>query len=240
MRPQQILGVILLEAEHSVETIDLADPFGWRPPAGLGDGFLGHPGAWPVPTLFAVANGATGRSSAQCAPEALRGVAEAVERLDGRCDVIAGGCGYFGAAWSAIGTPPATPTVLSALDYLDAALSATSRDVAVLSMNGQAARDFLGGRPDAGRCRVIGLDDAGHWPLIARPDWVTDPQWTLKGLEQGLREVLTAAAVPGGALDDVGALLLECTVLPQFHSVVREYTRAPIYDVAAMVRQLLA
>lgn len=240
MRPQQILGVIILEAEHSVDTLDLADPFSWRPPDGLGDGFLGHPGAWPVPTLFAVAHGATGRSSAECTAEALGGVASAIERLDGRCDVIAGGCGYFGAAWSVLDSPPETPTVLSALDYLDAALASTSRDVAVLSMSSKAAQDFLDRRVDAQRCRVIGLDDAGDWPLVARPDWVTNPKWELDGLVKGLRQVLDVESVPGGALDGVGGVLLECTVLPQFHSVIREYTKAPIYDVAAMVRQLLA
>ncbi len=48
MRPAQVLGVILLEADHSLETLGWDDPFSWRPPDGLSDGFFGHPGAWPA------------------------------------------------------------------------------------------------------------------------------------------------------------------------------------------------
>lgn len=240
MRPAQVLGVILLEADHSLETLGGDDPFSWRPPDGLGDGFFGHPGAWPFPTIFAVARGATGRTSAECTPEALQGVADAVGRLDGNCDFIVGGCGYFGAAWSVIEKPPSTPTLLSGLDLVQQALGSTSRDVAVLSMSGIAASNFLAARPDARRLRVIGLDSAGDWPLVARPDWVTDPQWTLEGLERGLREVLDEEARPGGGMDGIGAVILECTVLPQFHSVIREYTKVPVYDIGAVVRQLLA
>ncbi|HEU0103485.1 MAG TPA: hypothetical protein VFR07_14295 [Mycobacteriales bacterium] len=236
----RVLGVILLEAEHSVETLGWDDPFSWQPPPGLGEGFYGHPAAWPLPVVFAVAEGATGKASAEGTPAAVQGVVDAIARLDGRCDLIVGGCGYFGAAWPALPAPPGTPAVLSSLDYLDDALRSTSRDVAVLSMSGPAATRFLADRPDAGRIRVVGLDDAKDWPLISRPDWATAPQWTLAGLEAGLRDVLAEAALPGGALDGVGAVVLECTVLPQFRAVVREYTRAPIVDVGTAVDALLA
>ncbi len=234
-----VLGVIVLEAEHSVETLDLPDPFAWRPPAGLSAGFYGNPDAWPLPTLFAVAENATGRSSAEGTPAAVQGVVDAVARLDGRCDLIVGGCGYFGAAWPHLDPAPRTPTVLSALDHLDDALRSTSRDVVVISMSGSAATTFLAPHPQSARVRVIGLDDAADWPLIGRPDWATAPQWTLDGLERGLRDVLAVAARPGGPLVDAGAVVLECTVLPQFRRVIREYTRAPIIDVGRIVDGLV-
>jgi hypothetical protein len=229
-----VIGVILLEADHSVETLDLPDPFAWEPPPGLGAGFFGHPDAWPLPTLFAVARGATAAASAEAAPEALQGVADAVARLDGRCDVIVGGCGFFAWAWPVLEKPPVTPTVLSGLDLLDVALRATSRDVAVLSFSAPPAERFVATRPDLARVRVVGISPAGDWPLIGRPDWATNPQWTIEGVEAGVREVLA-----GGVLDDVGGVVIECTVLPQFRSVIREYTAAPIYEAGDFALSLL-
>ena len=233
------VGVILLEADHAVETLDLEDPFAWEAPPGLTKGFFGHPQAWPVPTLFAVARGATAAASAAAEPEALQGVADAVARLDGRCDVIVGGCGFFAWAWPVIETPPATPTVLSGLDLLDVALRASSHDVAVLSFSDAPAKRFVETRADASRVRVVGISPAGDWPLIGRPDWAVNPEWTIEGVEAGLREVLDAEARPGGALDRTGGVVIECTVLPQFRSVIREYTPAPIYEAGAFALSLL-
>jgi hypothetical protein len=233
VRPRTI-GVILLEADHSVETLDLPDPFAWEPPAGLTSGFWGNPAAWPLPVVFAVARGATGAASAQRTPEAVQGVVDAIARLDGRCDLIVGGCGYFGAAWPALPAPPRTPTVLSGLDLLDDALRSTSADVAVLSMSADAAAGFLASRPDANRIRVVGMDGARDWDGFAHPDWAIAPQWTLDGLESGLRDVLGT-----GALDGIGAVVIECTVLPQFRSVIREHTPAPIFELGAVVAQLV-
>jgi hypothetical protein len=240
MMRRRMLGVVLLEAEHSVETLGWADPSAWEPPAGLGEGFYGHPAAWPFPVVFAVAQGATAAASARCTPEATAGVVAAVGRLDGHCDLIVGGCGYFGAAWPAMSRPPGTPTVLSALDHLDLALASTSRDVAVLSMSAGAASSFLRPRADGRRIRVIGLDHERDWGLIGRPDWVTHPRWTLEGLEKGLRRVLEAESSPGGDLDNVGGVLLECTVLPQFGSLIRDHLDVPVYDVSSIVRGMMA
>ena len=236
----KVVGVVLLEADHSVETLDLDDPFGWEAPPGLTPGFFGHPGAWPVPALFAVARGATAAASAEADPEAMRGVADAVARLDGRCDVIVGGCGFFAWAWPVIDKPPATPTVLSGLDLLDVSLRATSLDVAVLSFSEPPAQRFVAAHQEGDRIRVLGISPAGDWPLIGRPDWATNPQWTLAGVEAGLRHVLDEAVRPGGGLEGIGGVVIECTVLPQFRSVIREYTPAPIYEAGAFALSLLA
>lgn len=233
------VGVILLEADHAVDTLDLDDPFAWEAPPGLTKGFFGHPDAWPVPALFAVARGATAAASAAAEPEALRGVADALARLDGRCDVIVGGCGFFAWAWPVIEKAPATPTVLSGLDLLDVALRATGHDVAVLSFSDAPARRFVEARAGGARVRVVGISPAGDWPLIGRPDWAVNPQWTIEGVEAGLREVLGAEVRPGGALEGIGGVVIECTVLPQFRSVIREYTPAPIYEAGAFALSLL-
>ena len=239
-RRAQTVGVVLLESAHAVDTLDLDDPFAWVPPPGLTPGFFGHPGAWPVPALFAVARNASAAAAAVGDAAASRGVAEAVARLEGRCDLIVGGCGFFAYAWEAIGSPPATPTLLSGLDLLDGALRASARDVAVLSFGASAARRFLDRRADRERLRAVGLTPAGDWPKVGVPDYATNPQWTLEGLEAGIREVMERETRPGGALDGIGALVIECTVAPQFRRVLREYVTVPILDASTAAIAMLA
>lgn len=237
MRP--VLGVIILEADHSVETLELADPYGWEAPAQLNPGFFGHPATWPTPTVFAIAAGATAGAAADGDPAAMRGVAAAVERLDGRCDLILGGCGFFARAWDYIDRPPTTPALLSGLDLLGVALASTRRDVAVISFSDGPGRRFVEERGVADRVRVLGISPAGDWPLIGRSDWATAPAWTVDGLVAGLRETLANACSPGGTLDGVGGIILECTILPQFRSIITEYTNAPVYDAGSMALGML-
>jgi hypothetical protein len=231
MRHDPVLGVILLEADHSVETVGWTDPFSWEPPAGLSVSFFGHPRHWPLPAVFAVARGATGTTSALGTQEAVQGVADAIGRLDGHCDLIVGGCGYFGDAWPLLDQPPAAFTLLSALDLVDATLASTSRDIVVMSASTAAARRVTGRHPQSSRIRLIGLDGVGEWANFARPDWASSGLVTDSGIVAGLRTVLERHAAPGGLLDGIGAVLLECTVLPYHRGVIREYTDAPIIDV---------
>jgi len=244
VQPQQgsrgVLGVVLLDAEHYVETLDWDDPTAWRPPAGLGPGFLSHPAYWSLPAVFAVARGATSEAAAERRPEAIRGVVEAVRRLEGRCRMIVGTCGHFVDAWPALDPRPRTPTILSALDVLPSALHWSGRDVLVLTMTTESGRSSLATAPGSSRVRVLGMDGAGDWERVDRPDWVTHREWTEQGLEQGLREVLARERGAGGALDDVGCVLLMCTILPQFTAVIRQYTDAPIVHVGNLVEALLS
>lgn len=235
-----VIGVLLLDADHSVETLDMDDPFSWQPPAGLTPGFYGHPDAWPNPVVFAVPVGATAKATADGDPAALQSVADAVARLDGRCDVIVGSCGFFSKAWDYITEKPTTTTLLSGFDLMDHALASTSRGVVVLSFSNEPAERVIAQRADGDRISVVGISPAGDWPLIGRLDWAVDPQWTLEGLESGLREVLARETAPGGKLVDAGAIVLECTILPQFRSIIREFTAAPIFDVGAVARDLIA
>jgi hypothetical protein len=234
-----VLGIVLLDAEHYEETLGWDDPSAWVPPPGLGPGFLSHPEYWSLPTVFAVARGATSEAAAERRPEAVRGVVEAVRRLDGRCRMIVGTCGHFGDAWAELEPRPQTPTILSALDVLPDALRWSRRDVLVLTMTTESGRRSMAGTPGSTRVRVLGMDGAGDWACMDRPDWVTHRDWSEDGLELGLREVLERESRAGGALDAVGCVLLVCTILPQFTTVIREYTDAPIVHVGGMAESLL-
>jgi hypothetical protein len=237
--PRKVIGMVLLEADHAVETLDQADPFCWTPPAGLTRGFFGNPTSWPAPVVFAVAKSATASAAAAGTPAATRGVVEAVTRLDGRCDLIVGECGYFARAWDAFANPPSTPTVLSGLDLLDEALRCTSRDIAVFFYEREAGERYLASRAGTDRVRAIGITPAGDWPLIGRPDWATEPAWSIEGIERGLRDVIEAETGPGGRLVGIGAIVIECTIIPQFRDVIRQFTSVPVFDVAATVHSLL-
>lgn len=234
------LGIVVLDSEHYQETLDWDDPTSWRPPPGLGPGFLSHPSFWPFPVMFAVARGATSEAAAERRPEAVRGVAEAVRRLDGRCRMIVGTCGHFGDAWEALDPRPQTPTVLSALDVLDDALRWSRRDVLVLTMTTASGRRSMAGVPGGTRVRVVGMDGAGDWAEMDRADWVTHRNWSEAGLEAGLRQVLDRESGAGGALEGIGCVLLVCTILPQFTGVIRQYTDAPVVHVGNLVSTLLS
>lgn len=238
--PPDVVGVVLLDAEHYEDTLDWEDPTAWVPPAGLGPGFLSHPAYWSRPAVFAVAKGATGEAAAERRPEAVRGVVDAVRRLDGRCRMIVGTCGHFGDAWAELDPPPETPTILSALDILPDALRWSRRDVLMLTMTTESGLRSIADTPGSSRVRVVGMDGAGDWFLMDRPDWVAHREWSEAGLEAGLRQVLGRESIEGGALDGVGCVLLVCTILPQFISVIREYTGAPIVHVGGLAESLLS
>jgi len=233
------LGIVVLDSEHYVETLGWDDPSTWDPPPGLGPGFLSHPAYWSVPVVFAVARGATSEAAAQRRPEAIRGVVEAVRRLDGHCRMIVGTCGHFCDAWIGLDPRPETPTILSALDVVDDALRWSRRDVLMITMTTESGQRSIADMPDATRVRVLGMDGAGDWSRIDRPDWVTQRDWSESGLESGLRHVLDREVGPGRALDNVGSVLLVCTILPQFTPVIREYTDAPIVHIGSLVTSLL-
>ncbi len=240
MKAGPLIGVLLLEADHAVETLDWDDPSEWTPPVGLGAGFFGHPAFWAQRTVFAIAAGATGTTSALGTPEAVEGVVDAIRRLDGRCDLIVGGCGYFGDAWPLLTPPPSTPTYLSALDLLEDVLRSTSRDIVVMSASTAAGERAIAGHPAAERVRVVGIDGLDDWAHFARTDWAIEALVTDAGIERGLRTVLEAESGPGGKLDQVGAVVLECTVLPHYRRVFRDYTNAPVVDIADVVKGMLA
>lgn len=233
------LGIVVLDSEHYQETLEWDDPTSWSPPPGLGPGFLSHPAYWPFPVMFAVARGATSEAAAERRPEAVRGVVDAVRRLDGRCRMIVGTCGHFSDAWPALEPRPQTPTVLSALDALDDALRWSRRDVAVLTMTTASGTRAMAGVPGGTRVRVVGMDGAGDWTEMDRPDWVTHRTWSEAGLEQGLRRVLERESRAGGKLEGVGCVLLVCTILPQFAGVIHQYTDAPVVHVGNLVSTFL-
>jgi hypothetical protein len=232
------LGVVLLHGDHVVETLGLADPWSAPPPAGLPPGFFGHRDFWPVPTVYTVARAATGSAVLAGEPAAIRDVVAAVERLDasGQCQLIVGSCGYFHAAHESLCT--ATPVLLSGLDLLPLAMAGSARPVGILTYSAAATGELLRDHPDRDRLRVVGVDDRTNWAAISAADWITDPKWTIEGLRAELLDVVRYE-VAHGRYTDVGSVVLECTVMPQFRSDLIGALARPVWDVAAVARTLL-
>jgi hypothetical protein len=237
-RTRPVLGVVLLDGDHVTETARLESPFEWTPRHEAVRGFFGDPRTWPAPTLYAVASAADGPAMLDLRPAALQGVADAIQRLEGRCDLLVGGCGFFAAAWPLLRAQPHLPVLLSGLDLLDAALELTTRPVGILTYAAATTQRILQERPAQERMRIVGLETVGDWRYLAQQDWITRPRWTTDGLERGLRDLMGAEAT-SGAFADIGALILECTALPRFRSIIREYLDVPIFDVASVARSLL-
>jgi hypothetical protein len=230
------LGVVLLQADHAVETLDAPDPFHVPAPPGMPPTFFGHPDFWPVPTAFAVARDATGSSILELDKQAVRSVIDAIGRLAPLCDLIVGSCGYFVAALPFVTVE--TPLLLSSLQLLDAALRSSSRPLGVLTYNRSSTEKILADHPERDRLRVVGLDHMPAWGTISRPDWITARQWTEKALRTELLEICERER-RGGALRDIGGIVLECTALPQFRSDIFEVLLCPVWDVSAIAKTLL-
>lgn len=230
------LGVVLLNADHATETLSAPDPFNVAPPAGLPPGFFGHRDFWRVPTVYAVAENATGPAILDGDPMAIADVVEAVERLAPHCDLIVGSCGYFHAAQPLLSTT--TATLLSGLSLLPNALASTAAPIGVLTYNQDATIRLLAGHPERDRIRIAGVDHLSGWSAISLTDWVTHPRWTVGQLRAELLATCQAER-DHGVLAEVGAVILECTVMPQFRSDIARVLAVPVWDVAAVAKTLL-
>ena len=96
-------------------------------------------------------------------------------------------------------------------------------------------------RPAAALASINGLPRrrSDRRRLLAEPREQAQHQHEPAEIERGRREVLAAESQPGGRLDGVGAIVIECTIIPQFREVIRDYTPVPVYDAAATVTALL-
>ncbi len=234
-----VLGVVLLDLPHYAGRSGAFTP---AEEVGLGNlprGFFECPATWPLPTAYEVAEGADIAATLSGAEVAKRGVATAVQRLAGECDLVIGDCGFFWVARERVrGTTGSV--ILSGLDLLPLAASLTRRPIGVLTFSVDALGPMLAGSPFAHRLRVLGLAAEPTWSRLAVDDYGTDEGWTRDALETELLDRVATEVREGGLLHGVGALVLECTVMPQFAAALSTLTRLPILDLATLATGLLA
>jgi hypothetical protein len=236
------LGVVLMDAAHyprslgrDVEHCELGGLPSWDT---LPQGFMDHPGTWPFPTSFTVADGAGPEATLRGDVEALSALAVAARRLEASCDVITTSCGFFWAGWPLVKEEVRTPCILSALDSLELAAQMSSKPVGVLSYSSEDARRLLQSRPDYDRLRILGFNDLPAWQAIGPYDFFYSTEWSVESLRLEFLH-RCAAELDGGVLEGVGSIVFECTAMPPFRSALRELTSVPILDVVSIVNAVL-
>ena len=232
------LGIVLLDLPHLKGDFGAFAP---NDPIGLGTlptGWFEAPSTWPFSTVYACAAGATAEATLAAEPASVSAVAAAVGRLSDSADLIIGDCGFFWAASETAHRATTTPLLLSALNLLDFAAATTRKDIGVLTFSAQDLERLFSDHPLRGRLRIIGVSNQPNWAALRKDDYGLRRSWSHRALGVELLEVLIAA-LPDGSLADIGCLVLECTVMPQFRGVLRRATALPIFDVASTARALL-
>jgi len=231
------LGVVILEFDGAVETLDMPDPFNVPASLGMTKGLLQHRDFWPIPTAFAVARGAAGgQTILDGESPAVAGIADAVDRLAPHCDLILGGAGYMYTARNAVRSNK--PTVLSGLQFLPNALAASPSPVGVLTFNAADTADILADQPGFDRMRFVEIGSLPSWSTFKRPDALLSKPVSTSLLRDELVE-LCEKERRSGVFKDIGSLVIECTGTCQFRGDLITALKMPVWDIAAFALAML-
>ncbi|MEM5461071.1 hypothetical protein VSR69_40645 [Paraburkholderia phytofirmans] len=199
------------------------------------------PSFWPVPLCKTVAKGADAVGNKVPTPEAARGILEAARRLDGRTDLIIGGCGYMWASRKYLYGQTSTPVLTSSLEFLDLALRMTKLPVGIITWDAEPLVPLLQDQPGFERLRFVSIRD-----LPECMNWVLDPcaeqepcGWSKSRMAEQLAERLTKAFSEDGVFNEVGILVLECTLVPDFRKTIRAVTPVPVLDLLHFAKAAL-
>ncbi|MBK0422050.1 hypothetical protein JD292_08180 [Leucobacter sp. CSA2] len=232
------LGVILCDLD-SYEVDELQCLTDDAP--GISDnpvGFFENPRSWPgIPVAYAVARGARVEPLVAGDPAALAGFWDARERL-ADCSLVITDCGFFQYARRE-GRPLGT-TITSGLDLLSTAGMLTDAPIGVLTVSEPLARRLLEDHDLADRLEILGLQDQPGWDGILTNDHGYKNGWDLDLLRSGVVAVLERETAEGGRFAGIGALVLECTLLPGFRREIAALTPVPILDIASFAIGALA
>lgn len=199
-----------------------------RPP-----GFLQHPATWGMRSIFRVARGATGDATALQTTAAREGMRQAAEALDGRVDVITTNCAYT-SFMSSVFDGIRTPVMAGGVDLLDHALRLTQRSVALVVSDSVIVQRLM--VQSVPRVRLVELEGEPEWHRFA------DGASSRDGL---LSQARMAAELRCRLQRDIeqndvpGAVVLECSGLPQFRSLVQHvYGHVPVFDLVTSIHAL--
>ncbi|WP_258878832.1 hypothetical protein [Paraburkholderia sp. BL6669N2] len=199
------------------------------------------PALWPVPLRKTVAEGADAVSNKVPTPEAARGILQAARRLDGHTDLIIGNCGYMWASRKHLYGQTSTPLLTSALEFLDLALRITNQPVGIITWDATPLVPLLADQPGFERLRCVSICDLPDWASWGSDPWANQEpcRWSKERMAQQLAERLIKAFGKDGVLNDVGVLLLECTLVPDFRKTIRTVTSIPVLDLLHFAKAAL-
>lgn len=232
------LGVVLLDLPHYREKFGVFEPGDEQGLGSLPRGFFEHPMTWPVPTAFAVAPGATARRTLDAHPAAAEGLLTALGQLRGHCRVVITDCGFFWAARRALSDLPDPPLLSSGLELLELAARMTDRPIGILTFSAPSLEPLLSDHPLRDRLRVVGFSDLSQWAAFDCEDYATNRRWTLAEFRDQMLQRI-GEELDGGSLAQVGALVIECSLMPQFGREIRELSGLPVLDSASAALAML-
>ena len=211
------LGVLMLET---------------RFPRPVGD--IGNPQSFPFEVLYDVVPGAavgkviTGRG---LAPELVDMFAERARGLErAGADLITTGCGFLIPHQDDLRRAVSVPVVASSLcvlPYLRTVLPPAAQ-IGILTFDGPKLTETLN---DAERADLVieGLENGSELhPVISEDRTELD-------IEAARRDVAAAARQLAERAPDLAAVVLECTNLPPYRTVIDQAFSCPIYDIRDVI-----
>ncbi|MGJ3191724.1 hypothetical protein [Paenarthrobacter sp. FR1] len=235
VKPQ--LGVILCDLDsYPVDYIECLTPDA----PGISDnpvGFFENPASWQgLPVAYAVARGARVEPLVNGEPEAIEAFWSASEKL-AHCPLVITDCGFF--FYAREDMRQTANVITSGLDLLPIASVLTSKDIGVLTVSESLASKLLGDHVLSSRLVIAGMEAEPGWSTMLTNDHALGNGWDQALLKEGVAAVAKREFGPGGRLANIGVLVLECTLLPEFRQEIRKYTDVPILDVASFALNAL-
>lgn len=231
------LGVILCDLDsYPVDYIECLTPDA----PGISDnpvGFFENPASWQgLPVAYAVARGARVEPLVNGEPEAIDAFWSASEKL-AHCPLVITDCGFF--FYARKDMRQTANVITSGLDLLPIASVLTGKDIGVLTVSESLASKLLGGHVLSSRLVIAGMEAEPGWSTMLTNDHALGNGWDQALLKEGVAAVAKREFGPGGRLANIGVLVLECTLLPEFRQEIRKYTEVPILDVASFALNAL-
>ncbi|MFE4198652.1 hypothetical protein ACFRJ9_22620 [Paenarthrobacter sp. NPDC056912] len=235
IKPQ--LGVILCDLDsYPVDYVECLTPDA----PGISNnpvGFFENPASWQgLPVAYAVARGARVEPLVNGEPEAVEAFWAASEKL-AHCPLVITDCGFF--FYARKDMRQTANVITSGLDLLPIASILTNRDIGILTVSEELATKLLGDHVLSSRIVIAGMEGEPGWSTMLTNDHALGNGWDQALLKEGVAAVAKREFGPGGRFADVGVLVLECTLLPEFRQEIRKYTDAPILDVASFALNAL-
>lgn len=219
--PTPLLGILMLQTRFP------------RPP-----GDIGNPATWPFPVRYAVVPGArVGRVVAQSPdPSLLEPFIEAAgELLDAGVQIITTSCGFLVLFQDALAARLPVPVLSSSLlqiPWVSPLLGA--RQVGVITIDaqqlGEAHLRAAGAPADT---PVEGIEGGELHRVIMGDRQTLDEQ-------RACQELLAAGDRLRARVENLGAVVLECTNLPPYSDALRRHLGLPVYDVTTALGWLSA
>ncbi|MFA7565960.1 MAG: aspartate/glutamate racemase family protein [Alkalispirochaeta sp.] len=157
---------------------------------------------------------------------------------------ITGDCGFLALFQNQIAAELGVPVFLSSLLQLDfiARIIAPAQSIGVVTANKKSLTrevlDAVTTVPDE-RLILAGLEDKPHFfDAVFSEIGELDSSIVEREVLAGVDEIFTMNKEMGGRSDgnDVGAILLECSLLPPYAAAVRRHTGLPVFDYNTMIR----